>query len=69
MANEGKVLGIVKAEDSDKLVKAMKTHELGKKAQVIGEVSDQVKGVYVKTRIGSMRPLPMIEADPLPRIC
>ena len=69
LANEGKVLIIADKKDSDKLVKTMKADKFGKDTKIIGEVSNKVKGVYVKTEIGGLRPLPMLESDPLPRIC
>ena len=69
LANEGKVLVIADENNSDKLVKVMKKDKLGKDSGVIGEVTNKVKGVYVKTEIGGLRPLPMLESDPLPRIC
>ncbi len=68
MANEGKLVAFVSAE-SKELVSTMKNQELGKNSAVIGEVTDEFKGVYLRTSIGSLRQLLMLESDPLPRIC
>lgn len=68
MANEGKLVAFVSAE-SKELVSTMKNQELGKNSAVIGEVTDEFKGVYLRTSIGGLRPLLMLESDPLPRIC
>ncbi|RLC51776.1 MAG: hydrogenase expression/formation protein HypE, partial [Candidatus Cloacimonadota bacterium] len=68
LANEGKLVAFV--EDNDKqLIEIMKKHPFGKNAAIIGKVTDKLKGVYLKTSIGGLRPLPMLESDPLPRIC
>jgi hydrogenase expression/formation protein HypE len=68
MANEGKLVAFVKG-DTEELLASMREHELGKKSQIIGEVSGDLKGVFSKTEIGSVRPLLMLDSDPLPRIC
>lgn len=68
LANEGKVLVIAKSPVK-KLINKMKEHPLAKKTSIIGEITDEVKGVYVRTSIGGLRPLPLISSDPLPRIC
>lgn len=65
VANEGKFICFVKEKDAKKLIRA-----LGKDARIIGRVtSKHKKEVYLKTRIGSSRILPMLETDQLPRIC
>ncbi len=68
MANEGVLVGFAdKAEAT--LIPAMKKHKYGKNSKIIGKITDEVKGVYLRTSIGGLRPLHMIESDPLPRIC
>jgi hydrogenase expression/formation protein HypE len=65
VANEGKFVCFVNKRDALKIKQAM-----GKHARIIGEVtSAHKKDVYLKTRIGSSRILPMLEFDQLPRIC
>ncbi|NQV18340.1 MAG: hydrogenase expression/formation protein HypE [Armatimonadetes bacterium] len=68
MANEGKLVSFASGETSN-LIAEMKKHEHGKDSSIIGEVTTEVKGVYLRTSIGGLRPLLMLESDPLPRIC
>jgi len=69
IGNEGKVvLGVVKEKASDVLA-AIKRHPLGKNAAIIGEATDSVKGVVLKTIIGGKRNLYKPIGDPVPRIC
>jgi len=68
MANEGKLVSFVSGETAN-LINKMKKHKHGKESTLIGEVTTKVKGVYLKTSIGGLRPLLMLESDPLPRIC
>ncbi|GAG38845.1 unnamed protein product, partial [marine sediment metagenome] len=65
VANEGKFICFVKEKDASKIQKAM-----GKEARIIGRVtSKHRKEVYLKTRTGSERVLPVLEISQLPRIC
>ena len=68
MANEGKLVSFVNGDTSN-LIAEMKKNEYGKESSIIGEVTTEVKGVYLRTSIGGLRPLLMLESDPLPRIC
>lgn len=68
LANEGKLVSIVDI-DSTNLINKMKKDKLGSDSAVIGKVTDEVKGVFIKTSIGGLRPLIMQDSDPLPRIC
>ncbi len=68
MANEGKLVSFASGETSN-LIAEMKKHKHGKNSSIIGEVTTEVKGVYLRTSIGGLRPLLMLESDPLPRIC
>jgi hydrogenase expression/formation protein HypE len=70
VANEGKLIAFVSAEDSQTVLTAMRNHPLGKEAVVIGEVSGDHSGVVVmKTRIGGSRVVDMLSGEQLPRIC
>ncbi len=65
VANEGKFICFVREKDAEKVKRA-----IGPKARIIGRVTSSHKGeVHLRTRIGSSRILPMLEADQLPRIC
>ena len=70
VANEGKMVAIVAAEDAGKILKAMKKHRYGKDAAIIGEVvADHPGRVVMKTLLGSSRIVDMLVGDLLPRIC
>ena len=68
LANEGKAVVIVSPEDSQRALKILRSHPLGKDAQLIGEIT-QEPHVLLKTEVGGMRRLELLEEDPLPRIC
>lgn len=70
IANEGKLLAFVSADDAENLLKAMHSHPLGKEAQIIGKVvAEHPKSVVMKTTIGSLRIVDMLSGEQLPRIC
>jgi hydrogenase expression/formation protein HypE len=70
LANEGKLLAFVSAEDAAAVLAAIKTSPYGKDAAVIGEVvEDHIGKVTLKTRIGGMRIVDMLAGEQLPRIC
>ncbi len=70
VANEGILVAIVSPDVTEKLVKAMRKHSLGKDTRVIGEVRKAPEGmVLLKTYIGGTRIVEMLSGDQLPRIC
>ena len=70
VANEGKLLALVAAQDVDLVLIAMKSHPLGEQAAVIGEVTRDHPGfVMMKTRVGGTRVVDMLSGEQLPRIC
>jgi hydrogenase expression/formation protein HypE len=68
MPNEGKMISVQKEIDTAKVISAYKKNSLGKKAQVIGKVVKEPKGVWVKTA-GGLRKILNIDTEQLPRIC
>ncbi len=69
IGNEGKViLGVVK-EKAEDILHQLRKHPLGKNAEIIGEVTNAVEGVVLKTSIGGKRILDKPLGDPIPRIC
>ncbi len=65
VANEGKFICFVNEKNARKVKRA-----IGPQAAIIGKVTSvHKKEVYLKTKIGSNRILPMLETDQLPRIC
>lgn len=70
VANEGKLVAIVPAEVSDKVLEAMRGNKYGTGAAIIGEVKAEHPGrVVMKTCLGSSRMVDMLVGDLLPRIC
>ncbi len=69
MANEGKVIVIADHRAEVRLLARMRGNRLGRQAAHIGEVVKKPEGVWLKTRLGSLRPLIMLEGEQLPRIC
>jgi hydrogenase expression/formation protein HypE len=70
VANEGRLVAVVPAEDADKVLKAMRRNHYGKETSLIGEVSANNPGrVVMRTTIGASRIVDMMVGDPLPRIC
>ena len=70
VANEGKLLAVVPAEETDAILEAMHKNPQGKDARIIGEVVDDHHGfVLLKTTIGGSRVVDMLAGEQLPRIC
>ncbi|MFB2768641.1 hydrogenase expression/formation protein HypE [Pelatocladus sp. BLCC-F211] len=70
LANEGKLVVVVKNEHADTVLSAMKSHPAGKDACIIGEVIPSPAGiVLLKTLFGAERIVDMLVGDQLPRIC
>jgi hydrogenase expression/formation protein HypE len=70
MANEGKCLFFVDSQATPLVLNAIKSHELGTEAVVIGRVvSEHPTKVLLKTTMGSTRLLDMLSGEMLPRIC
>lgn len=70
VANEGKLLAFVPAEQADTVLQVMQQSPYGKDACIIGEtVDDHSSRVFMKTRIGGERIVDMLTGEQLPRIC
>ena len=70
IANEGKLIVIVSAEDSEKVLEVIKNNQYGKDAKKIGEVVESPEGrVLMKTILGSHRIVDTLRGELLPRIC
>ena len=68
MANEGKMIAVVAAEDAEKALEAMRATEHGKNAAVIGTVTEDGP-VALITPLGAARVLDVLYGEGLPRIC
>lgn len=69
MANEGKVVVVCSKQKAEPILKVMRRYPEGKGARLIGEVVKEPAGVWLRTRLGSLRRLVMLEGEQLPRIC
>jgi len=70
VANEGKLVAIVAAEEADQLLAAMRGHPLGVNSRIIGKVVEAHPGVVtMRTYLGTSRIVDMLAGDQLPRIC
>ncbi len=70
IANEGKVVIIADRKYGEKIVEVMRKHKYGKKSEIIGEVTDKVKGkVVMETEIGAERIVEFPSGEQFPRIC
>jgi hydrogenase expression/formation protein HypE len=70
VANEGKMVAVVAAEQADDALAAMSADARGADAAMIGEVTEGPGGrVYVRTTFGAKRIMDMLVGEQLPRIC
>ncbi len=70
MGNEGKLVAIVPASQAEEAVLAIKSAKYGQDACIAGYVTDKEPGkLYLKTRIGGLRNLEVLQGEGLPRIC
>jgi len=70
VANEGKLVAIVDAEETNRVLEAMLRNERGRDARVIGEVVDRHPGVVtMRSVVGGERIVPLLAGEQLPRIC
>ncbi len=70
IANEGKLVAIVAAADSERALAIMRERPEGCEAARIGEVREEPDGmVFLRTGFGGTRVVDMLIGDPLPRIC
>jgi len=70
VANEGKLVAVVAAEQARAAVEALRGHELGADAAVIGRIAAEPERiVLLETSFGGTRIVDMLVGDPLPRIC
>jgi hydrogenase expression/formation protein HypE len=70
VANEGKLVAIVPADQADAALGAMRTHKYGKDAVLLGHVvADHPGMVVARTGLGATRLVDMQVGEQLPRIC
>jgi hydrogenase expression/formation protein HypE len=70
VANEGKLLAFVAADEAQAVLAAVRKNNYGKDAVIIGEVVSRFpKKVFMQTKIGGSRIVDMLTGEQLPRIC
>jgi hydrogenase expression/formation protein HypE len=70
VACEGRLVAVVPGDQAATALAALRAHELGEQASVIGHVtSDQPGIVRLRTAFGGTRIVDLLVGDPLPRIC
>jgi hydrogenase expression/formation protein HypE len=70
IGNEGKLLAVVAAEETERLLYDMRHHPQGRNASVIGEVRAEPAGIVsLRTTFGGTRIVDMLVGEQLPRIC
>lgn len=70
IGNEGKVVIACVPEMADQMLKAVRSHPLGKDAALIGHAyASDIPRVVLRTEIGGRRILEPPVGDPVPRIC
>ncbi|MBY0442602.1 MAG: hydrogenase expression/formation protein HypE [Mycobacteriaceae bacterium] len=70
VANEGKFIAIVAADQADAAVAAMRTVPQGADATLVGEIVPGPAGIVaLRTSLGGSRIVDTLVGDPLPRIC
>lgn len=73
VANEGKMVCVVPADQADAALEAMRANEYGVDAAIIGEVvetpDDRAPRVSIRTGFGALRIMDMLVGEQLPRIC
>lgn len=70
VANEGKLIAICPAHQTDQLLSVMRTQPLGADAAIIGSVvRDPNAMVQMRTKFGGARVVDWLSGEQLPRIC
>ncbi|WP_433607703.1 hydrogenase expression/formation protein HypE [Prescottella agglutinans] len=70
VANEGKFIAVVAAEEADAALEALRACPGGERAAEVGEVLAEPEGIVaLRTAFGGSRIVDMLVGDPLPRIC
>jgi hydrogenase expression/formation protein HypE len=70
VANEGRFVVLVKAEDAARTLEVLQKDGLGSQARIIGIVKEAPQEkVILKTKVGTSRMLDMLSGEQLPRIC
>jgi hydrogenase expression/formation protein HypE len=67
---EGKAIIVVKGEDAENVLRAVRSTKYGADAEIIGEVRGDRPGmVLLRTVVGGTRVLRKPLGEPIPRVC
>ncbi len=69
VGNEGKMIIGTAAAKAEQALKFLRQTDEGKKAEIIGEATNEFKGVAMQTAVGGKRIIARPVGDPVPRIC
>lgn len=70
MGNEGKLAAVLPQEQAEQALTILRGTKYGREAAVIGQVTGAIPGeVTVRTAIGGLRRLEVLQGEGLPRIC
>ncbi|MBD3284996.1 hydrogenase expression/formation protein HypE [candidate division WOR-3 bacterium] len=69
LASEGRLIVICDPDHAERALQILKSHPQGADAAIIGKVREGPKWLWLKTLLGSERPLLTLEGEQLPRIC
>lgn len=70
LANEGKIVLIVKSGNEERVLHSIQKMPMGKEAGIVGEITKEHPAiVHMKTVIGGTRIIDMLSGEMLPRIC
>jgi len=70
VANEGKLVAVLPATDTERVLAKMRQNEYGTRSTIIGEVVAEHPGrVVMTTRFGTSRIVDILVGELLPRIC
>ena len=73
MGNEGKLVAIVAEEDAEKALSIIKNSKYGENAVIAGEIvedqGEKFGNLTVRTVIGGLRSMEVLQGEGLPRIC
>jgi hydrogenase expression/formation protein HypE len=70
LGSEGNLVAFAAPDAAKDIVQKLRSFPEGRNAAIIGKVAEELPGmVVIKTPLGGERILPMLEGDPLPRLC
>jgi hydrogenase expression/formation protein HypE len=69
VANEGNAERGVRPEAADAILRALRSHPLGRDAAIVGRCTDERVGAVILDTGFGRRLVTELEGEPLPRIC